>query len=110
MNVPDDNIVMLQTRQCLEDSRRWFPDISGSVMHHAVGLAGEVGEACNIIKKADRGSINLNEALQRHRLAMELTDAYTYLLNLAGLLGIDLAKAFEIKRAENEQRFGHGHK
>lgn len=103
-----ENIVSKQTRQCMEDSERWFPAIAHSVIHHGIGLAGEAGEVCNIIKKAHRGDIDLHEPLQRHRLAMELVDTYIYLLNLAGILGVDLSKAYEVKRRENLGRFGNG--
>lgn len=102
----DKNIVAIQTQQALADSKRWFPERSKSLLHHAVGLAGETGEVCNIIKKADRGDIDLHESIHRHKLAMELTDTYIYLLCLAGLLGVDLSKAYDVKRVENERRFG----
>jgi NTP pyrophosphatase (non-canonical NTP hydrolase) len=72
-----------------------------------LGLTGEVGELANLIKKADRGSIDLNEAVWRHKAIMELTDVYIYVLNLAALLGVDLDKSYEQKRAENERRFGN---
>lgn len=52
-------------------------------------LAGEVGEACNIIKKARRG----DGPLDTNALADELADALTYLDLLAARAGIDLAEA-----------------
>jgi NTP pyrophosphatase (non-canonical NTP hydrolase) len=96
--------------QCREDSVRWFGD-SGvaegfpALMHHSLALAGEVGEFCNIVKKIDRGSLNLGDAIVRKDLAFELADVYIYTLNLAGLMGIDLEDLYKIKRAENDQRF-----
>lgn len=95
------------SRQCMEDSERWFGDVpaSHSVVHHALSLAGEVGEFCNIVKKVDRGSLQFSDASTRVALAMELTDVYVYLLNLAGILDIDLEESYKIVRGQNETRF-----
>jgi len=94
-------------KQCVEDSERWFGDVDAhhSVPHHALALAGEVGEFCNIVKKIDRGSLLFSDAKTRVDLAMELTDVYVYLLNLAGLLDIDLERSYEVVRGKNETRF-----
>ncbi len=94
-------------RQCLEDSIKWFGDQAAhrSISHMALALAGETGEFCNLVKKIDRGSLNFGDAHVKFDLAMELTDVFVYLLNLAGMMGIDLEKTYEIKRAENDKRF-----
>lgn len=88
---------------------RWFGDVNGhvalSITHHTLALCGEVGELANIIKKVERGSLDFNDAKVRHHIAQEMTDVYVYLLNLAGLLKIDLEKAYTLVRANNEQRF-----
>lgn len=99
----------LRSQQCLEDSERWFGDVGGhlahSITHHSLALAGEVGEVCNIIKKIERGSLDIRDAKVRHHLAMELTDVYVYLLNLAGILRVDLEKSYDQVRTNNEHRF-----
>lgn len=89
------------------DSKKWFGDlpIAHSIPHHALALAGEVGEFANIVKKIERGSLGMSDANVRHSMAMELTDIFTYTLNLAYCLGIDLDKAYKLKRAENDRRF-----
>lgn len=94
-------------KQCVEDSERWFgdSDASSSVPHMALSLAGEVGEVCNLIKKIERGSLDINVAKVRVDLAMELADVYTYLLNMAGMLNIDLELAYHQKRTFNNRRF-----
>ena len=51
-------------------------------------LAGEVGEACNLLKKARRGT-----KIDIEALADELADVFTYLDLLAARHGIDLAEA-----------------
>lgn len=94
-------------KQCVEDSTKWFGDshAAHSIPHHALALAGEVGEFANIVKKVDRGSLSIHDAAVRHDMAMELADIFTYLMNIAGLLGVDLGKAYQHKRAQNEKRF-----
>jgi NTP pyrophosphatase (non-canonical NTP hydrolase) len=96
--------------QCVEDSDRWFGDSAitkgwPAMMHHTVAMAGEVGEFANIIKKVDRGSLNLGDAVVRKDLAFELVDIFIYVLNLAGIMGVDLEELYKLKRAENDQRF-----
>jgi NTP pyrophosphatase (non-canonical NTP hydrolase) len=51
----------------------------------AVALAGEVGEACNLLKKVRRG-----ESIPITDIARELADAQIYLDLLAWRLGLDL--------------------
>lgn len=105
LNEPSATYLLSQL--CVTDSERWFGDqpSSKSVPHHALALAGEVGEFCNIVKKIERGSLSLNDAKVRYDLAMELTDAYVYMLNLAGLLHFDLERSFRVVRTANEKRF-----
>lgn len=93
-------------RQCGEDSDRWFGDMNAhNIAHHSLGLAGEVGEFCNIVKKIDRGSLDIRDASTRYQLMMELTDAFVYTLNLADLLHIDLGHSYAHVRGLNEKRF-----
>jgi NTP pyrophosphatase (non-canonical NTP hydrolase) len=89
------------------DSDKWFGDmqIVHSIPHHTLALAGEVGELANLVKKIERGSLQMRDAKVRHAMAMELTDVFTYVLNLAYCLGIDLEQAYMIKRGENDKRF-----
>jgi NTP pyrophosphatase (non-canonical NTP hydrolase) len=66
----------------------FHPLESWSLSDWATALAGEVGEACNLIKKGRRG-----EPIERAALADELADAVIYLDLLAARLGLDLARA-----------------
>jgi NTP pyrophosphatase (non-canonical NTP hydrolase) len=94
--------------QCLEDSQRWFGDqglTPADLKHHILALCGEVGEVANLAKKADRGSLDPHSAEFKHDLAMEVADVFTYLLNIAGLLRVDLEAAYYAKRDVNEARF-----
>lgn len=96
-------------RQCRDDSARWFPHpTSGQLVHYSLALAGEVGEFCNIVKKVDRGSLDINDATVRFQLRSELTDILIYVASLAAVLNVDLTKQYQYVRANNEKRFGAG--
>lgn len=95
-------------KEAHEDSRRWFPKTSESVAFTVLALCGEAGEVANLIKKIERGSLQWTDAKVRYDLNMEVADVFTYLILLAGQLGVDLIKLYELKRIENERRFG-GH-
>jgi NTP pyrophosphatase (non-canonical NTP hydrolase) len=97
-------------RQARDDSRRWFPSFGDGkttrLVHYSLGMAGETGEFCNLVKKVDRGDLNLGDANVKYNLTCELTDVLTYLCCIAGELGIDLEKSMAHIRANNEKRFG----
>jgi NTP pyrophosphatase (non-canonical NTP hydrolase) len=93
-------------KECMKDSKRWFPGTAPSVFHHCLALAGEVGELANILKKIDRGDFQITDAAVRRMMAMELTDVFIYVLNIASVLGVDLEETYKMKRMENERRFG----
>ena len=57
-------------------------------------LAGEIGEACNILKKLRRGELTQDESRDAvFQLAHELADAVTYIDLLAQKYGVDLGQA-----------------
>ncbi|MHA2265897.1 MAG: hypothetical protein ACXAEN_26185 [Candidatus Thorarchaeota archaeon] len=106
-----DMTIKEMTIQCLEDSERWFPgQVNEDLVHHTLSMCGEVGEVANLVKKLDRGSIVLDSDEARARfaqsMASELADVFTYMLNVAGLIGVDMALAYQDKREYNESRFG----
>lgn len=66
----------------------------------ATALAGEVGEACNLLKKRRRG-----EDIPTQEVADELADVMLYLDLLAARMGIDLEDAVKRKfNAVSERR------
>jgi len=71
----------------------------------ACAAAGELGEACNLIKKRRRG-----ENVPVADVARELADAVTYLDLLACRLGIDLGQALVDKFNEVSDRIGSSHR
>ncbi|MGH9931717.1 MAG: hypothetical protein ACREA9_21145 [Pyrinomonadaceae bacterium] len=66
-------------------------------------MAGECGEACNVVKKIDRDG--WSEELQL-KLAKELADVVTYADLLAARFGIDLGQAVTAKFNEVSARVG----
>jgi NTP pyrophosphatase (non-canonical NTP hydrolase) len=98
------------TKQCGQDSKRWFPKTANDIGFMTLAMVGEAGEVANVVKKILRGSLDLKDAKTRNQLTMEIADVFVYLMNLCDLLGIDIEKAYNIKRLENEQRFGQNGK
>jgi NTP pyrophosphatase (non-canonical NTP hydrolase) len=93
-----------RTVEAHSDNKRWFPHRADNIVHHALGLCTEAGEAGDVIKKLDRGSLTLESA--RGPLASELADVLVYVFSLASIAGIDLEQAYDEKRKFNEERFG----
>lgn len=106
--------------QCLADSKKWFPAVSASpneygevgeadlikaLVHHTLSMCGETGEVANLVKKIERGDRDLRNELTAFDLRDEVTDVFIYLLNIAGLLQMDLLKEYLRKRTANEKRF-----
>ena len=102
-----DGLLVQLAKQCGTDSEKWFGDSPCvySIPHHTLAMAGEVGEFANIVKKIERGSLDIHTPKVRYELAMELTDVFVYMLNLANLLHVDLETTYKIVRANNEKRF-----
>lgn len=93
----------------LVNSRRWFPEVSrngfeSEVIHMTLGIAGESGEVVELVKKAHRyGTIS---GIDAEKLAFELADVLTYILNLSTVMGINLDNALAEKQAVCEARWG----
>ena len=67
----------------------------------AMGLAGEVGELCNFIKKDWRGDLSFND----DDIQKEIADCFIYLSLLAFVYGMDEIDRFiELKLDEVEKR------
>jgi len=109
------NLLGERAAQAYTDSARWFPDMADDIPLTALCLAGEVGEAANLIKKVARGTHTWEEVF--HLLTSEIVDVQTYLFKLMGQLS-RMAEAegskwtwdelYDLKRAYNEERFGRG--
>lgn len=66
-------------------------------------MAGECGEACNVVKKIDRDGLTSERVVA---LAKELADVVTYADLLASRYGIDLGHAVAMKFNEVSERVG----
>ena len=106
------NLAALQQR-AIQDSRAWFPAVHESqrsaVIHFGLGIAGEVGELVNLIKKANREATwNVLDGGDKWRtaLAHEAADVAIYLMDICSELGIDLSDAIEAKRSILIERWG----
>lgn len=95
-------------RKMRANSERWFPrwhDGSTGMpldVAYTLGLAGEVGEVANAVKKIRRdGETYQNKA----QLAEEIADVFTYLMLLCNETGIHIIHEYVAKTAENEERF-----
>lgn len=103
-----DAIAVL-AREMRANSERWFPrwhspDLGMPLtVAYALGLAGEVGEVANLVKKWMRDG-QVPEGTES--LDAELADCLTYLLLLADEEGIDIVQAYRRKAAVNEARWG----
>lgn len=93
--------------QCLEDSKEWFPNHAQDMGYQTICLVGETGEFANLIKKGMRGTYEIDDPDYTRLLTLELTDIFIYLMNLVGLMGIDMEKMYQIKREINRERFGN---
>lgn len=88
------------------NSERWFPEMHAATpdlsVFDALGLAGEVGEVANLVKKVMRG----DDVSTLEGIGAELADCFTYLLLLADEMGVDIEAEYEAKAAKNEARWG----
>jgi NTP pyrophosphatase (non-canonical NTP hydrolase) len=99
--------------QAGHDSMNWFPHKAGDPVFATLALAGEVGEAANILKKVERGSAAWMDVY--HDLAEEIIDVQVYLNNLMDSVNvvcdaqelppIDWEGEYERKRSFNASRF-----
>lgn len=71
----------------------------------ACAAAGEMGEACNLIKKARRKDYVISDR-ERTEIGFEIADTVVYLDLLAARMGIDLGAAVRSKFNVVSNRFG----
>lgn len=114
MGYPSYDLTIEQAwERALRNSQRWFSDIHNEgpeyfLVHSALGLAGECGEAVDIVKKWHRDPSASIGAIDKAKLGAELVDTLIYLLHIASATGIDLETAYHKKVNANEKRFGRG--
>lgn len=72
-----------------------------------MALAGEVGELTELFQwlTPEESAAVMTQPGQAERVREEIADVFAYLLQLADVLGIDLAAALRAKVRRNEQRY-----
>lgn len=91
--------------QCLQDSYAWFPEYADDLFFQAACASGEAGELVNKVKKVVRGSAQYADI--EHQIAEEAMDTFIYIMNVFGILEVDVMELYNAKRRANEARFGH---
>jgi len=89
----------------------WMKE-GNTVLHHAVGLAGEVGELCNLIKKANRAQVGAvgGEVIDLEAVGNEIADIFIYLDIVASHYGVDLGQAVVKKFNATSVKHGFFHR
>lgn len=87
----------------------WEAGIEFSLLYYGNALAGEVGEACNIIKKLEReASGHVGSRASKEALMEELADIIIYADLIAARLGKDLGEAVRKKFNATSMRYNLG--
>lgn len=87
--------------------QEWDSDNQISLSYRGNELAGEVGEACNIIKKLERERLGIRGSrAEKAELAQELADIIICADLIAMHEGIDLAKAVAEKFNATSEKYG----
>lgn len=82
-------------REANEDrQKQWDPENKISLTYRAIEMAGEMGEACNIIKKLERARLGIRGTTTTAKeLADELADIIICVDLIAMMWNIDLSDA-----------------
>lgn len=87
--------------------REWCPDQTPDLSFRGNELAGETGEACNVIKKLERERQGWRGSrATREQLAEELADVIIVADLIALDLGIDLGEAVRAKFDATSAKYG----
>jgi NTP pyrophosphatase (non-canonical NTP hydrolase) len=87
--------------------REWDPTDAITLAYRGNELAGEVGEACNVIKKLERERIGLRGSrVTKEQLAEELADAIICIDLIAMQAGIKLDQAVADKFNATSMKYG----
>lgn len=85
----------------------WDPSDAITLAYRGNELAGEVGEACNVIKKLERERLGIRGSrTTREALAEELADAVICLDLIAMQAGINLGDATKNKFNATSTKYG----
>jgi NTP pyrophosphatase (non-canonical NTP hydrolase) len=105
------------TEQSVRRAARWHPGFpekhNWTLGDWGNAMAGEAGEACNVIKKIRRVETDMQRRDSegdpidlRDKLARELADVIIYADLIAAQCGIDLSNAIRLKFNEVSDQYG----
>jgi NTP pyrophosphatase (non-canonical NTP hydrolase) len=84
----------------------WDPESAITLAYRGNELAGEVGEACNVIKKLERERIGIRGSrATTEQLAEELADVVICVDLIAMRVGLDLAHAVRAKFNQTSEKY-----
>lgn len=87
--------------------KEWDPDSVITLAYRGNELAGEIGEACNVIKKIVRERLGLRGTrATKQELGAELADAVICIALICNQEGIDLGEATTKKFNETSEKYG----
>jgi NTP pyrophosphatase (non-canonical NTP hydrolase) len=90
-----------------ERQREWDPSDEITLAYRGNELAGEVGEACNVLKKLERERIGIRGSrATKEQLAEELADVLICLDLIAMQAGINLGEATIQKFNATSDKYG----
>lgn len=93
----------------VERQKLWDPGIKLDLSYFGNAAAGEMGEACNVIKKLERERQGLpGSRATLDALADELADVIIYLDLIAAKTGIDFEAAIKNKFNKDSTKHGFG--
>lgn len=90
--------------EAIKTAKKW-DDRNSALAYQAMGLAGEAGEAVDIIKKHFRGDKPLNEETTE-KLKKELCDVMWYIANICETVGFQMADLPQINIDKLRARHG----
>jgi NTP pyrophosphatase (non-canonical NTP hydrolase) len=89
--------------------KQWEAGATFTIEYLGCALAGEVGEACNVIKKMARERLGaVGSRANITDLAEELADAVIYVDLIARKADIDLAEAIRAKFNQTSEKYDLG--
>jgi NTP pyrophosphatase (non-canonical NTP hydrolase) len=105
---PNEDDMLSQLRQANADRQReWDPTDAITLTYRGNELAGEVGEACNVIKKIERERLGLRGSrVTAEQLAEELADVIICADLIAMDMGINLTEAVARKFNATSDKYG----
>lgn len=85
-----------------------YPAVGHNIYYPAMGLAGESGEICNVVKKIMRDNNGVTTEEVRENLKKEIGDVLWYVSALCGELGITMGEVAEKNIEKLQKRLEKG--